>query len=94
MLGRRQSRPSLIGGAARTAGKTAVIVGTANAMSKPRGAAPAPQAAQMEAPIAAPAARGLTDEAMARLKQLADLHQAGVLSEAEFTEQKAHILNG
>lgn len=92
MLGRRSGRPSLIGSAARTAGKTAVVVGTANAMSKPRGAAPAPQ---MAAPIAAPpAAGGLSDDAISRLKQLADLHQAGILSEAEFAEQKARILNG
>jgi hypothetical protein len=94
MFGSRSGRPSLIGSAARTAGKTAVVVGTANAMTKPRGpAAAAPQAAPMAPPPpAAPA--GLTDEAIARLKQLADLHQAGVLSEAEFTEQKARILNG
>jgi hypothetical protein len=43
---------------------------------------------------AAPAAGGLTDEAIGRLKQLSELHQAGILSEAEFTEQKARILNG
>jgi hypothetical protein len=96
MLGRRQGRPSLIASAARTAGKTAVVVGTANAMSKPRGPAAAPAAAPMAQPVmdAAPAAGGLTDEAIGRLKQLSELHQAGILSEAEFTEQKARILNG
>jgi hypothetical protein len=94
MLGRRSGRPSLIGSAARTAGKTAVVVGTANAMSKPRGAAPTPQtAAPAGPPAAAPAAGGLSDDAIGRLRQLAELHQAGILSEAEFAEQKARILN-
>lgn len=95
MLGSRRGRPSLIGSAARTAGRTAVIVGTANAMSGPRGgAAPAPAAAApvetMAAPAPAPA--GLTDDAIAKLKQLADLKTAGVLTDAEFDEQKARIL--
>ena len=32
------------------------------------------------------------DDAIARLKQLADLHQAGVLTAEEFAEQKARLL--
>ncbi len=94
MLGRRQNRPSLIG----TAARTAVVVGTANKMNnrndaKQAARAPGP-APVMEAAAVPAAAGGLTDEAMARLKQLADLHQAGILSEAEFADQKAKILNG
>jgi hypothetical protein len=95
MFGSRRGRPSLIGAAARTAGRTAVVVGTANAMSRPRGgSAPAGEAAP--APDAAPAATtgGMTDEAIARLKQIAELHAAGVLTDAEFAEQKTRILNG
>jgi hypothetical protein len=49
-------------------------------------------AAPPEAP--APAAAGLTAEAIGRLKELADLNQAGILSDTEFAEQKARILNG
>jgi hypothetical protein len=92
MLGSRRGRPSLIGSAARTAGRTAVVVGTANAMSRPRGAAAQPSAAPAGAPAAAPASTGLDADAIARLKELADLKTAGILSEAEFEEQKARIL--
>ncbi|MCC5975655.1 MAG: SHOCT domain-containing protein [Rubellimicrobium sp.] len=103
MLKTRSGRPSLIGGAARTAGRTAVIVGTANAVSarqqdRRMAAAPpsaaAPAAAPAAQPAAAPASAGLSDDAIARLKQLAELHQSGILSDAEFEEQKARILNG
>ncbi len=56
--------------------------------------APARQAGPAAAaPLPAPAATGLSDEAITRLKQLSELHQAGVLSEAEFADQKARILN-
>ena len=102
MFGSRRGRPSLIGSVARsaaqTAGRTAVVVGTANAMSR-RGAAAAPAAGAAPAPApeaaAAPAAAGgLNDDAIARLKQLAELHAAGVLTDAEFAEQKARLLAG
>ncbi|HET9068178.1 MAG TPA: SHOCT domain-containing protein [Amaricoccus sp.] len=102
MLGSRRGRPSLIGRAAQTAARTAVIAGTATAVSgkvaaRQAGAAPAPQPAAPEtappaAPAAAPAPGGLTDEAIARLKQLSELHAAGVLTAEEFAEQKARIL--
>ena len=98
MLGSRRGRPSLIGRAAQTAARTAVIAGTATAVSgkvAARQGAPAaptapaaPQAPTV--PAAAPAA--MSDDAIARLKQLADLHQAGVLTAEEFAEQKARLL--
>lgn len=98
MLGSRRGRPSLIGRAAQTAARTAVIAGTATAVSgkvAARQGAPAapavpPAAAAPQAPAAAPAA--MSDDAIARLKQLADLHQAGVLTAEEFAEQKARLL--
>ena len=101
MFGSRRGRPSLIGAAARTASRTAVVVGTANAMTRPRGgaaapaeAAPAPAPAPAPAEIAAaPAPTGLTDDAIAKLKQLAELKTAGVLTDAEFDAQKARILS-
>lgn len=94
MFGSRRGRPSLIASAARTAGRTAVVVGTANAMSRPRGGpAPAVPEAPIQAAAAAPSG-GMDADAIGRLKQLADLHTAGVLTEAEFIEQKTRILNG
>ncbi|MGH3210438.1 MAG: SHOCT domain-containing protein [Trebonia sp.] len=51
-------------------------------------AAPPPQAA------AAPAQPADTGERLAQLAQLGELHKAGVLTEAEFQQQKAQILNG
>ena len=98
MLGSRRGRPSLIRSAAGTAGRTAVVVGTANAMSGPRrGGAVAPQAAPAMAaePVAAvpvAAAGGLTEESIAKLKQLAELNQAGILTDEEFQTQKARLL--
>lgn len=97
MFGSRRGRPSLIGAAARTAGRTAVVVGTANAMSRPRGGAAPAEAPMAEAPAPvapAPAAAGLDNDAIARLKQLAELHGAGVLTDAEFAEQKTRLLAG
>jgi hypothetical protein len=96
MIGSRRGRPSLIGRAAQTAARTAVISATATAVSgkvagrqAPAAPAPAPQP-----PEAAPqaAAGGLTQEAIARLQQLAELHSAGVLTAEEFAVQKARIL--
>ena len=52
------------------------------------------QAQQQAAPAAAPAPGGMSDDAMERLKQLADLHTQGVLTDAEFEVQKQKILQG
>ena len=96
MFGSRRGRPSLIGAAARTAGRTAVVVGTANAMTRSRGGGAGEAPLAEIAPVAAAAAPsgGLTDDAIARLKQVAELHAAGVLTDAEFAEQKTRILAG
>ncbi len=94
-------RTSILGSAVRTAGRTAIIAGTATAVSgkvaaKQAGAAagaaaaPPPEAAPAVAE-AAPSA-GLTAEAMEQLKKLAELHQAGILTDEEFATQKARIL--
>ena len=93
MLGSRRGRPGLIGRAAQTAARTAVIAGTATAVSgkvaarQAAGAAPAP-----EAPAPASGGGGLSDEAIARLQKLAELHGAGILTAEEFALQKARIL--
>ena len=92
MLGSRRGRASLIGRAAQTAARTAVIAGTATAVSGRVAGQMAPAAPQTAAAEPAAAATGLTDESIARLKQLAELHAAGILTEAEFAEQKARLL--
>ncbi|MEU9572452.1 SHOCT domain-containing protein [Streptomyces massasporeus] len=92
--------PGLLRGVARTA----VVAGTATAVSnrvtrrqQGRWAAqqgyqepPAPPAYQAEPP-ATPAATDMTSK-IEQLKQLGELKEQGVLTEAEFEEQKRTIL--
>jgi hypothetical protein len=52
----------------------------------------APAAPPPAAAAPAPAAGGLTNDDLARLKQLSDLHTAGALSDAEFEAAKQKIL--
>jgi hypothetical protein len=90
-------RPSILGSAVRTAGRTAVIAGTATAVSgkvaaKQAAAGAAPAAAPPAAAPAAAAPSGLSTEAMEQLKKLAELHKAGILTDEEFATQKARIL--
>ena len=104
----RSNRPSLIG----TAARTAVVVGTATAVSgavagsqQQKAAAKQDQAAaaqqqalaEQQAALeagqtaAAPAA-GLTDDTLAQLQKMGELHQAGILSDEEFAAMKAKLL--
>ena len=53
--------------------------------------AAAQQAAAQQAPVAAPASTGID---MDQLKQLGDLHTAGVLTDEEFAAAKAKLLAG
>ncbi len=74
--------PSLAG----TAARTAVVAGTVGAVK--RGSAARGQASTTRAPDA-------TDQVgamIARLKELAELRDAGILTEAEFAKQKAKLL--
>ena len=85
-----------------TAARTAVVVGTAQAVggrSARRQQAAAGAAVPADAPVAvdappadAPAPGMLSDDAIAQLKQLAELKDAGVLTEDEFAAQKAKLL--
>ena len=113
----RVGRPSLVG----TMARTAVIAGTATAVSNKVSqgqAAKAQQAADAQAyqaqqqqeamaqqmaaqqaaappppPAApAPAAGGISDEVVGQLKQLAELRDAGILTEEEFSAKKAKLL--
>lgn len=93
MVGSRGGRPSLLGRAAQTAARTAIIAGTATAVSgKVAGRqAPAGAPAEPAAPVAA-APAGLSEDAMAQLQKLAELRASGILTEEEFATQKARIL--
>jgi hypothetical protein len=101
MLGSRRGRPSLIGRAAQTAARTAVIAGTATVVSNKVAArqtaaaprpAPGPEVATVATATAPEAGAAMTEDRLALLKQLADLHSAGVLTAEEFAEQKARLL--
>ena len=84
----------------RTAARTAVIAGTATAVSgrvarrqqsraQESSAAQAPEAP----PPPPPPAGGLSSAAMDQLKQLGALHEQGVLTDEEFAAEKAKLLN-
>lgn len=92
MFSSRRGRPSLIGRAAHTAARTALITKTATAVAGRSAAAQAAPTAPAAPVVTAAPPAGLSDEAIARLKQLAELHAAGILTEAEFAEQKARLL--
>ena len=90
-------------GLLRMAARTAVVAGTATAVSgrvARRQAGKTEQQAQQQeaqaeqvAPEAAPAAPAEPEDAdMAKLQQLAELHGQGVLSDEEFAAAKAKIL--
>ena len=89
----------LIGGMARTA----VVAGTATAVSnrvsrrqanrwagQETYAEPEPQYAPP--PPAPPAAASGTDDVLAQLEKLGDLRANGILTDAEFEQQKARLL--
>jgi hypothetical protein len=93
--------PGLIRGLARTA----AIAGTATAVSNRVSRRQAGRWAQQDQPAPAaepepqyqqpppPAAPSSTDDRLEQLRQLGELKTSGVLTDAEFTEQKSRILN-
>lgn len=92
------ARTSLLG----TMARTAVVVGTANAvtnkMSRPAAAAPAQPQAVLQEPVAVaavaatPVAGGMTPEKMELLKSLGELKAQGILSDEEFAAEKTKLL--
>jgi hypothetical protein len=52
-----------------------------------------PQPTPAAAPATAPAS-GLSETMLAQLKQLGELHEQGVLTDEEFTQQKQRLLAG
>jgi Short C-terminal domain len=105
MMRRRVGRPGLVGTMARTAVVAGTATAVAGGMSRhaqqremdQQQAAASQQ--EQEAAAAPPppppppaAAPDSTDTTVAKLKELADLHASGVLSDAEFTAAKAKVL--
>ncbi len=85
----------------RTVGRTAVIAGTASAVAgrvnrrqQNKWAQQDQQQETQQAPSAAPPAAPAadSDELINKLKELANLKEQGILTEAEFADQKAKIL--
>ncbi len=80
----------------RTVGRTAVIAGTASAVSgrvqRRQGQRWQEQEAQQQPAAPAPAAAPDSADMMTQLKQLAELHDQGVLTDEEFAAQKAKLL--
>lgn len=94
---RRVGRPGLVG----TAARTAVVVGTAQAVSGSSAAkqqAAYDQGAQAQAAQAQAAAAAATpaapaeDDMMAQLTKLNQMHAAGMIDDAEFAAAKAKVL--
>jgi type II secretory pathway pseudopilin PulG len=98
---RRMGRPGLIG----TVARTAVIAGTATAVSgsvsrrgqqraeeQQQAAAYQQQAQQGAASQAVPPQAGSPADRIAQLKELGELKSQGVLSDDEFAAEKARIL--
>jgi hypothetical protein len=89
--------PGLLRGIARTA----VVAGTATAVSNRVSRRQAgrwarqdqQQYVEQEPPPAEPQPASDMDSKLAQLKQLGELKSQGVLSEAEFEQQKSRILN-
>ena len=79
----------------RTVGRTAVIAGTASAVAgrvnRRQQQKWADQEAQTQQAAARPAASN-SDELINQLKELANLKEQGILTEEEFSAQKAKIL--
>ncbi|MFF5312935.1 SHOCT domain-containing protein [Streptomyces massasporeus] len=86
--------PGLIRGVARTA----VVAGTATAVSNRVSRRQAGRWAQQDAlqapPAQPPSASGSTQDKIAMLKELGELKAQGVLTETEFEDQKRQILSG
>jgi Short C-terminal domain len=89
----------------RMAARTAVVAGTATAVSNrvsrrqynrwsDQADAEAAQQEQAAPPAPAAPAAPSTDDKLEQLKQLGELKTAGVLTDAEFEAQKAKILAG
>jgi hypothetical protein len=84
-------------GLMRVAARTAVISGTATAVSgrvarRQANSDDEKAAAQQAAVAPAPSEAAVADDSMAKIAQLADLHKQGILTDEEFSAAKAKAL--
>ena len=89
--------PGLLRGVARTAAIAGTATAVSNRVSRRQAGRWAEQDQQQEYQQQAPAApppppEGGTDAKLDQLRQLGDLRQQGILTDAEFEQQKAQIL--
>jgi hypothetical protein len=94
MLGSRRGRPSLIGRAAGTAARTAIITKTATTVA---GSAAQKQSAQPQHAMAvAPAVADASGQPdlLVRLRTFAELHDGGILADADFIAKVKESLSG
>lgn len=85
-------RKGLIRSAARTAGRTALIAGTATAVSGRVANRQRQKQAHQNEPAAVPRASDGGSDVVGRLQQLADLRASGALTDKEFATAKARLL--
>ena len=90
--------PGLMRGVARTAVVAGTATAVSNRVSRRQANRWASQEQYSEPPpqqqYAAPAAAAAEDDRYAKLRELAELKQQGIISEVEFEVEKAKILNG
>jgi len=87
-------RAAVVGGTAYYAGKKGAESAQREADQSAAIADLQAQQYQQQAAPAAPAGGGMSEDSIAKLQQLAQLHEQGVLTDAEFEVQKQKILQG
>jgi putative oligomerization/nucleic acid binding protein len=85
--------PGLLRGIARTAAVAGTATAVSNRVSRRQGGRWAKHDAQSQPAAADPVAAAPAPDRLAQLKQLGELRDSGVLTEAEFQQQKAQLLS-
>ena len=88
------ARAAVVGGAAYYGGKKRAEGQMQEQEQEQRIAELEAQQYAAPAPAAPAGGGGMSEDSMAKLKQLAELHEQGVLTDAEFEVQKQKILQG
>ncbi|MFD9485711.1 SHOCT domain-containing protein [Streptomyces sp. NPDC059991] len=86
--------PGLLRGVARTAVVAGTATAVSNRVSRRQAGRWAQQDVEQTAPAQPPSASGSTEDKIAMLKELGELKAQGVLTESEFEDQKRQILSG
>ena len=97
MRGRRRPlmTAAMVGGTAYVAGKDGAKSGAEQAQQQQQQQQAPPPQEYAAPPAAAPQAGGaMSQESMDQLQKLAQLHEQGILTDAEFEVQKQKILQG